>query len=51
MNNKKINTKIEEAVLKYVEIICQKYKVKAIILFGSYAKGQKMKIVILTLLS
>jgi len=39
MNNKKINTKIEEVVLKYVEIICQKYKVEAIILFGSYAKG------------
>lgn len=39
MKNKKINAKIEENVLKYVEIICKFYKVEAIILFGSYAKG------------
>lgn len=39
MRNKKINAKIEENVLKYVETICKSYKVEAIILFGSYAKG------------
>lgn len=39
MNNKKINSKIEEIVLKYVKAICRQYKVEAIILFGSYAKG------------
>lgn len=39
MNNKKINPKIEDSVLKYVKAICEQYKVEAIILFGSYAKG------------
>lgn len=39
MTNKKINAEIEANVLKYVEAICKLYKVEAIILFGSYAKG------------
>lgn len=39
MITKKINAEIEENVLKYVETICKFYKVEAIILFGSYAKG------------
>lgn len=39
LNNKKINSKIEDIVLKYVKTICNQYKVEAIILFGSYAKG------------
>ena len=39
MNNKKINSEIKDIVLKYVEKICKNYKVEAIILFGSYAKG------------
>ena len=39
MNDKKINSKIEDIVLKYVKTVCEKYKVEAIILFGSYAKG------------
>ena len=39
MNNKKINSEIEDIVLKYVDKICKNYKVEAIILFGSYAKG------------
>lgn len=39
MNNKKINSKIEDTVFKYVKAICEQYKVEAIILFGSYAKG------------
>lgn len=39
MNNKKINSKIEDIVLQYVKTVCEKYKVEAIILFGSYAKG------------
>lgn len=33
------NELIMEIVQKYVEIICKNYKVYAIILFGSYAKG------------
>lgn len=37
--NKEINSKIKAIVLKYVEAICNKYEVEAIILFGSYAKG------------
>ncbi len=37
--NKKINSKIKDIVLKYVEAICNKYEVEAIILFGSFAKG------------
>ena len=39
MNNKKINSKIKNIVLKYVKTICAQYDVEAIILFGSYAKG------------
>ena len=39
MNSKSINSKIEDIVLQYVEAICKNYKVEAIILFGSYAKG------------
>ena len=39
MNSKKINSKIEDIVLKYVKAICDHYDVTAIILFGSYAKG------------
>lgn len=39
MNNKKINTEIEDIVLNYVRVVCNQYKVEAIILFGSYAKG------------
>ena len=39
MSNKKINSKIKDIVLKYVKVICEQYKVEAIILFGSYAKG------------
>lgn len=41
MNNKKINSKIEDIVLKYVKVICDNYDVAAIILFGSYAKGNE----------
>ena len=39
MNNKTINSKIKDSVLQYVEAVCKQYKVEAIILFGSYAKG------------
>ena len=40
MAKKSINNKrIMEIVQKYVEKICENYKVYAIILFGSYAKG------------
>ena len=40
MVKKSINNKlIMEIVQKYVEKICENYKVYAIILFGSYAKG------------
>ena len=40
MAEKSINNKrIMEIVQKYVEKICENYKVYAIILFGSYAKG------------
>ena len=39
MNNGKINSKIEDIVLKYVKAICEQYNVEAVILFGSYAKG------------
>ena len=34
-----INKEIMDIVNKYVEVILANYKVKAIILFGSYAKG------------
>ena len=40
MVKKSIDNKlIMEIVQKYVEIICKNYKIEAIILFGSYAKG------------
>ena len=40
MVKKSINNKlIMEIVQKYVEKICEHYKIEAIILFGSYAKG------------
>ncbi len=40
MVEKSINNKlIMEIVQKYVEKICENYKIEAIILFGSYAKG------------
>ena len=38
-NNRVINSEIMDIVKKYVAIILQNYDVKAIILFGSYAKG------------
>lgn len=34
-----INRQIMEIVQKYVEKVCENYKIEAIILFGSYAKG------------
>lgn len=43
MKKNKINSKIEDIVLKYVKAICDEYKVEAIILFGSYAKGTEHK--------
>lgn len=33
------NREIMEIVKRYVEKVCENYKVEAIILFGSYAKG------------
>lgn len=33
------NREIMEIVQKYVEKVCEKYEIEAIILFGSYAKG------------
>ena len=33
------NRTIMEIVQKYVEKVCENYKIEAIILFGSYAKG------------
>ena len=39
INNKNINSKIKDTVLQYVEAVYKQYKVEAIILFGSYAKG------------
>ncbi len=40
MVEKSINNRIiMEIVQKYVEKICENYKIYAIILFGSYAKG------------
>ena len=35
INNKEIN----EIIQKYVKKVCENYQIKAIILFGSYAKG------------
>ena len=43
MKNNIINAEIEEIVLKYVQVIRSKYKINAIILFGSYAKGTEHK--------
>ncbi len=44
MVKKSIDNKIiMEIVKKYVEKICENYKVYAIILFGSYAKGTEHK--------
>ncbi len=39
MVKESIDDRIMEIVQKYVEKVCEKYKIKAIILFGSYAKG------------
>ena len=40
MDKKSIDNKlIMEIVEQYVEKICENYKIEAIILFGSYAKG------------
>lgn len=35
----KINSEIAASVMKFVKEVSKKYKVNAIILFGSYAKG------------
>ena len=34
-----IDDKIMQIIQKYVKKVCEKYQIKAIILFGSYAKG------------
>ena len=39
MVKESIDDKIMEIVQKYVKKVCDSYKVKTIILFGSYAKG------------
>jgi len=39
MVEKSINTGIMESIQKYIEKISEHYKIEAIILFGSYAKG------------
>ena len=39
MVKESIDDKIMEIVQKYVKKVCESYKVKTIILFGSYAKG------------
>ena len=39
MDKKSIDGRIMEIVQKYVKKVCEKYQIKAIILFGSYAKG------------
>lgn len=39
MAKKIINREIMESIEKYIEKISQYYKIEAIILFGSYAKG------------
>ena len=39
MVERTIDPKIMDIVKKYVDVILKNYKVKAIILFGSYAKG------------
>lgn len=38
-----VEREIMDIVKKYVEVILENYKVKAIILFGSYAKGTNHK--------
>lgn len=39
MVERSINREIMESIQKYIEKISQYYKIEAIILFGSYAKG------------
>ena len=39
MVEKSINTEIMESIQKYIKKISEHYKIEAIILFGSYAKG------------
>ena len=39
MGEKSINGEIMESIKKYIEKISHYYKIEAIILFGSYAKG------------
>ena len=39
MVERTINREIMESIQKYIEKISQYYKIEAIILFGSYAKG------------
>ncbi len=39
MVEKSINREIMESIQKYIEKISEHYKIEAIILFGSYAKG------------
>ena len=37
------NRTIMEIIQKYVEKVCENYKIEAIILFGSYAKGTEQE--------
>ena len=39
MVKKSIDYRIMEIVKRYVKKVCEEYQIKAIILFGSYAKG------------
>lgn len=39
MVEKSINSRIMESIQKYIKKISEHYKIEAIILFGSYAKG------------
>lgn len=39
MVKESIDGRIMEIVQEYVKKVCEKYQIKAIILFGSYAKG------------
>ena len=43
MVKKSIDYRIMEIVKRYVEKVCKEYQIKAIILFGSYAKGTEHK--------
>ena len=43
MVKKSINPEIKDIVNRYVDVILSNYKVKTIILFGSYAKGTNHK--------